>query len=427
MSRSAQLNVESCLLDLNLQDFQVSPTTLTQVVLNQFDQRPDLAGVIIANPQRFVGTISRRLFYEHLSESLSLEKLLKNPIQYFFNEMRIKGKPLQLSYLEKIGTAVSLALARDRQMVYEPIVVTFAEAAVPGICAYFLLDFQTLILAQSKILSDLNLDIEQKQMESQQNTLKLERQNQKVEAYARLLEDQLATIHERNQLLEFQQKELVRKNEEVAEFNHRFIEIGRILSQSGKRAFRATFSGVNVICSQTDKIVETGDLLEEELKTIDDTSKLIERVSQQVRHLAVQLAIIANQMSSEMRGFSSISSEISQLVTQTFEAGQQMKRVSNRFRQRIQDFTEYAQTGNQVATSLVDKIERAQTALGDLEVLVKFQANKSTPQLPPSLAQKKAKRMKEESTEAEVKESTNGDIPTLEAINHAPKSQSAEG
>jgi len=376
MSHPAQLTLDSCLLDLNLQDFQVSPTTLTQVVLTQFDQRPDLAGVIIASPQRFLGMISRRLFYEHLSENNSTQKLLTTPIQYFFNNLKIKEKCLQLSYSEKVGTAVNIALSRNPKIIYEPIVVVFEEACVPGISAYFLLEFQTLILAQSQILSDVNRQIENKQVEAQRNTIQLEREHQKVEAYSRLLEDQLAVIHERNQLLELQQTELLRKNEEVAELNHRFIQIGKILSQSGKRAFRATSSGVSIICSQTDKIVKTGDLLEEELKTIDETSRLIERVSQQVRHLAVQLAIIANQMSSEMRGFSSVSSEISQLVTQTFEAGQQMKRVSNRFRQRIQEFTESAQTGSQVATSLVDKVEKAQKALNDLELLVQFQTNK---------------------------------------------------
>ncbi|MDB9518917.1 chemotaxis protein [Roseofilum reptotaenium CS-1145] len=376
MSHSAQLTLNSCLLDLNLQDFQVSPTTLTQVVLNQFDQRPDLAGVIIASPERLLGMISRRLFYEHLSESYSTQKILKTPIQFFLNNMKTQGKCLQLSYTEKIGTAVNIVLSRDPKVIYEPIVVVFQEASVPGIAAYFLLEFQTLILAQSQILSDLNREIENKQLEGQRNTIKLEREHQKVEAYARLLEDQLATIHERNQLLELQQQELVQKNQEVADLNHRFIQIGKLLSQSGKRAFRATSSGVGVICNQTDKIVKTGDLLEEELKTIDETSKLIERVSQQVRHLAVQLAIIANQMSSEMRGFSSVSSEISQLVTQTFEAGQQMKRFANRFRQRIQEFTEFAQTGSQVATSLVDKVESAEKSLKDLELLVQFQANK---------------------------------------------------
>ncbi|MDJ1173857.1 hypothetical protein [Roseofilum capinflatum] len=412
MSHSAQLTLDSCLLDLNLQDFQVSPTTLTQVVLTQFDQRPDLAGVIIATPGRLLGMISRRLFYEHLSESYGTQKVLKTPIQYFLNNMKTKGKCLQLSYTEKIGTAVNIVLSRDPNVIYEPIVVVFQEPSVPGISAYFLLEFQTLILAQSQILSDLNQEIENKQNEAQRNTLKLEREHQKVEAYSRLLEDQLAVIHERNQLLEVQQQELVRKNEEVADLNHRFIQIGKILSQSGKRAFRATSSGVSVICNQTDKIVKTGDLLEEELQTIDETSKLIERVSQQVRHLAVQLAIIANQMSSEMRGFSSVSSEISQLVTQTFEAGQQMKRVANRFRQRIQEFTEFAQTGSQVATSLVDKVEKAEKALKDLELLVQFQANKTRTVPSPVSLKSLPSEDKDKPIDAEEKNQKNGsDLP----------------
>lgn len=408
MSHPAQLTLNSYLLDLNLQDFQVSPTTLTQVVLNQFDQRPDLTGVIVASPQRFWGMISRRLFYEHLSEIYGTQKTLKTPIQYFLNNMKNQGKCLQLSYTEKIGTAVNIALSRDPKVIYEPIVVVFQEPSLPGISAYFLLDFQTLILAQSQILSDLNREIENKQIEAQRNTIKLEREHQKVEAYTRLLEDQLAAIHERNQLLELQQQELVRKNEEVADLNHRFIQIGKILSQSGKRAFRATSSGVSVICTQTDKIVKTGDLLEEELKTIDETSKLIERVSQQVRHLAVQLAIIANQTNSEMRGFSSVSSEISQLVTQTFEAGQQMKRVANRFRQRIQEFTEFARNGSQVASSLVDKVEKAEKALKDLELLVQFQVNKKRAFFQPDPPKSISPEAEIESIDAEEKNQKNG-------------------
>jgi len=116
--------------------------------------------------------------------------------------------------------------------------------------------------------------------------------------------------------------------------------------------------------------VDIGRLLSEELERIQDSYQLIKRGSQQVQHLAVKAAIVANNSVPELQGFSQINTEIGTLVSQTFEAGRQMDRSANRFMQKIEEFTESAHRGMRVTKSLIQEIEQAEMALAELETLV---------------------------------------------------------
>ncbi len=49
-----------------------------------------------------------------------------------------------------------------------------------------------------------------------------------------------------------------------------------------------------MICRHTNQIVDIGRLLSEELERIQDSYQLIKRGSQEVQHLAVKAAIVAN-------------------------------------------------------------------------------------------------------------------------------------
>ncbi len=116
-----------------------------------------------------------------------------------------------------------------------------------------------------------------------------------------------------------------------------------------------------------------GKALAKELENVNAASRLISRVSQQVRYLAVQAAVVANRIGGPLNEFSHVITEIGKLVSQTFEAGRKMDRLANRFKLYVQELTDSAREGATVARGLIQKIERAEVAIAELEELVKHQ------------------------------------------------------
>ncbi len=405
---------QTTLGDLPLHDFQVSPQTTGQVIAQQFEQRSNLPGVIVADDLKMLGVISRRRFHERMSMPYAQEIFLKRPIQILLNMevSKYQTQVLELSDSEEINSAVQAALSRPHEDAYEPIIVVFQDQSLPEFRVHFLLDLQTLLLAQSQMLTAVNQKMQRQQAELEQQQKRVEEERRKVSEYTQLLEKHQSVIQERNLLLETQQIELLEQAREIAQFNKRFMRIGRLLSSEGRKAFQATFSGVNAICHNTNQVVEVGQLLSGELHTVHDTSQLISKVSQQVRHLSVQAAIVANQIGREMAGFSHITAEIGKLVSQTLEAGRQIDRVASRFQVRIQELTESADAGTTVAQSLLGKIQQAQEALAELERLVQPRQDLLSQRIPLGLSHLQAQN-------GEGDEATNLLLPSEEQVTEA--------
>lgn len=372
MSDVEQLSPDATLGSLPSHDLCVSHKTPGQVIVDYFEQDPKLPGILIEDDGGNVSLISRRRFHERMSSPYGLEIFLRRPIAAFL-EMSERNQQTQMLVLpntEKIEVAVRLGLNRNPENVYDPIIVVFEDENLPLFQIRSLLDFHTILLAQSQILSNVNQQIQQQQLDTQKYLLKLNQQQQQVKKYAQRLEKQESVIRERNRVLETQQEELILKSEEIAALNQRFMEIGHLLSQEGKKAFQATFAGVNDICRNADQVLDVGQHLRAELDTIEGISASIAKVSRQVHHLSVKASIVANRSSQGLSGFSSINEEISNLVSHTFEAGKEIEQVAARFRSRIEEFSHAAQGGIDVARSLISQTEQAQIALNELEGLI---------------------------------------------------------
>ncbi|MEM9265758.1 MAG: hypothetical protein AAGA46_09560 [Cyanobacteria bacterium P01_F01_bin.13] len=376
MSFPAQLTESATLGELLLEEAQVSPNTLGHEVVQQFEQRQQLTGVLVIENDTIVGAISRHQLYQGLSQPYALEIFLKRPIRVFLDLNPHCCEPLILDYNERVDIATQKGLSRPYQHLFEPIVIRFHHPQLPDFHNYFLLDFHTLLLANSQILAFVN-----EQMQQQKHLLEEARSN--AETYSQQLEAQQLEIKSRNILLENQQQQLLIQSQRIQTLNQRFMQIGKVLSKEGKKAFQATFAGVNVICQNTDQIVSIGRLLESELDTIQSTSTLIEDVSRQVRQLSVQAAIAIHKSGPELAGFSYIAEEITNLVNQTHEAGRQMNTLAERFQYRVQTFTNSAQAGTTVARKLILEIEQAAIAITELELLL--QDYETTHQNIPSL------------------------------------------
>ncbi|NEO58410.1 MAG: hypothetical protein F6K54_38390 [Okeania sp. SIO3B5] len=367
-----KLNSESTLRELPLTDFQVSPMTSLELVEYHFNEQPDLPGVIVASDEKFFGMISRRYFHEQMSSPYGRELFIKRPIQYFLKATPTKylDNCLVLLAEGKINLAVQIALNRSEENVYEPLVIKIVNKKNPVFSTYFLLNFQTLILAQSYLLKEVNDELYHHKKSAKNYLIQLKYKQQKLQQKTAALRAQKQEILIRHKLLEIQQNDIISQSEQIHDLNHRLKEIAGFISQEGKKAFYATFEEVQKINKNMDEIVNIGYLFTNELKLINSTSHQIETVSKQAKHLAIQAAIVAGHSNSELGGFSHITNEIGKLVNETSQAGRQMNLVANNLMMKISELNNLAETGKQIVKSLVENNQRSEATLDELEKLV---------------------------------------------------------
>lgn len=137
------LSLKSTLEDLPLYHCQIELTQQAKEVAQAFEKNPLLPGVILTLEGKFVGIISRRLFFEKVNRRYGLEMFFKRPIEVLYQFSR--KDLLLLAGSKLIVEAAQESLYRSAELVYEPIVVEIADRT------YRLLDVHQLMVAQSKI------------------------------------------------------------------------------------------------------------------------------------------------------------------------------------------------------------------------------------------------------------------------------------
>ncbi|MFB6277052.1 MAG: chemotaxis protein [Halothece sp.] len=365
-SNSTPLNPNSTLADLETYKYQVDASTLGEVVSNEFQQSPELPGVIIKDGEDVVGVISRRKFLEQMSQPYSLELYMRRPIRVLLEVM--ESEVLRLNHDYQIDQAVRKALNRSRDLVYEPIVVIQPDNS------FELLEVHDLLLAQSKIFVQINKIVNKQKEEARQYAENLKKEQAKVQEYTRQLEQKQIEAQRRNETLERQRAKLSRQASAISELNERFVQLGELLSQEGKETFSQMLSSVEAISDCTARIMKVGKGFREELESVDSATQLIERVSQQVRNLSIQAALVANRPQSgaqgQISGLGRITSEIGNLGNRTSEATNEVNQIAYRFRNQIEELTNAAQESEDVARSLVKRSQQTQQALDELERLI---------------------------------------------------------
>ncbi len=374
MSNQTQLTLDFTIGHLPYHQFQVSAATPGQVVAEKFEQEPDLPGVIITHESQVLGMISRVKFREQMSLPDRVELYGQHPIRALLDSIRIP--PLLLSENWKVDDAVQASLNRQKDLIYEPIIVVMENQSLR------ILDVQTLVISQSKILGQANKNIHKYRVERKKYQAIIQQQQAKIQECKELLKSQQLQAEKSQNTPSFQEVALVKQAEEIAQMNQRFVRIAKLISSEGRQAFQATFQGANSICNNTDKILGVGKAIANDLETVNRTSRTIREAIEQVRHLAVQVAVVTNQMGSQPNGLSQVSLEIGRLASKTFELGTQMEQIGSRFKLRVHQLTEAARAGANVARSVTIKIDRAEMALLELEELI---AEKDFYSLPPSV------------------------------------------
>jgi hypothetical protein len=362
MSNPTHLAPDSTIGHLPSHEFTVSSATPGKVVTKKFDQEPDLPGVIITQNSQVLGMISRVKFREQMSFPDRVELYSQCPIRSLLDFMRIP--PLLLSEKWKIDDAVQASLSRQKDFIYEPIIVEMENQSLR------LLDVHVLLMAQSQMLIQAKKIIQKNRTERQKYITIIQQEQAKSQELNHLLEAKQRQYEKSNSIPSPEETALVEKAQEIAQLNQRFVRIAKLISSEGRLAFQATFQGANSICNNTEKILGVGKAIANDLETVNRTSRTIGEAIEQVRHLAVQVAVVTNQLGNPPSGLSQVSLEIARLASKTFELGTQMEQIASRFKLRVHELTESARAGANVAKSVTQKIERAEMALLELEELI---------------------------------------------------------
>jgi len=133
--------------DLILYEDALEATASGQEVLQLFQDKPLLPGILIVVAGEFAGMISRQRFYEHITSfphsiDIFSQRSIRAVLEFFQEDI------LCIEGTTSILEASQLSLQRPSHRIYEPIVVKIqAEAGT----RFQLLDVHQLLLAQSKI------------------------------------------------------------------------------------------------------------------------------------------------------------------------------------------------------------------------------------------------------------------------------------
>ncbi len=139
--------------DLTLYDFCVEPGIKLSYVVKELESQPELPGVVVyrSATRDVMGLIPRERLFSLLSRPFALDLYLKRTVEAVLETLSLD--PFLLASDTDIQLATAAALARPRECVFDPVVVT-----QPGVSPR-LLGMYVLLLAQSRMLARANLTI----------------------------------------------------------------------------------------------------------------------------------------------------------------------------------------------------------------------------------------------------------------------------
>ena len=136
--------------DLPYCDISIEASRMVRELLKLLDNNVHIPGVLAFEKGKLVGLIPRDKVYEKLGRPFGVELYLKNNIHQFYNGLGITTLVFDSDFL--INDAVQMALKRDEQTLYGPIVVAHAKG-------YRVISMYSLLMAQQDKLQDLYTEV----------------------------------------------------------------------------------------------------------------------------------------------------------------------------------------------------------------------------------------------------------------------------
>ncbi len=136
--------------DLPYWDINMEASRTVRELLHLLDKNVHIPGVLVFEKGKLVGLIPREKVYEKLGRPFGVELYLKNTINQFYRLLGINT--LVLDSESRINNAVQMALKREEQTLYEPIVIAHPKG-------YRVISMYSLLMAQQDKLQDLYTEV----------------------------------------------------------------------------------------------------------------------------------------------------------------------------------------------------------------------------------------------------------------------------
>lgn len=143
VKQKGMLLPQSTLEELQLYTSLIEWNSPVGEAVKMFKANPILPGIVITQEHKFVGIISRRIFFEYMSRPHSWQLFSKLPINSIYQ--LTKQETIILSIHTQIVEAAKQCLQRSPESLYEPIAVENQQGE------YQILDVHHLMTAQSEI------------------------------------------------------------------------------------------------------------------------------------------------------------------------------------------------------------------------------------------------------------------------------------
>lgn len=140
-----QLKLDSTMNELPIFSDSIAPDEQGEHLIEMFNQKEELPGVLVAVDETHYSVISRRFFFERLGKLYGTEIFMNRPVRELLEYK--KTPTLRIPSATKISHAANLILNRQETEVFEPIIVE-REGKRYGVIAPL-----TVFMAQNAILA----------------------------------------------------------------------------------------------------------------------------------------------------------------------------------------------------------------------------------------------------------------------------------
>lgn len=345
------LSPESVLAELPLVAYRVVPATLCKDVRDYFQTHPTIPGILVVLPGEtsMQAMLSRRRLFERLSRPYALDVFLKRSMAELPELWAENQNSLRVTGSMRVAEGLNLALARQGEDAYEPLVIAMDDGD-------YLLDVGDLLMAHARIF----------QIAMQL----LDHQQQETQEYLQRLEDQQSQIQQYAQTLELQQAELQARSASLEAIQNQLFSLANVFATQGGQAFRETFAGIDLINQEISRIVQDSNQLRVETLNITSISDVISKIANHINLLAFNTAVESERLGSGSKGLGVLASEVRRLARETTEAARDIRQLAQIIQETVDRNVTSAQGGSLVANQLRDVSQSANQALANMRALL---------------------------------------------------------
>ncbi len=328
-------------------------------LLEYFQARPELPGVLILQAQQPIGVISRHKLFTKLIKPYWRDMYNKKQVSVLLEDEDFNAPPLILPHTSNLRELVVAALARPTHCQLDPIVLAEAND-------YLLVDCQSFFLALSQIIQTINAHL----MAQYDENLKLSGELTELNSQYQTLLSQVAAAkadtQSRQGILEHQNRELRARAKATVQQYQALCQLTQQAIGELQQTLDNTSTAVLNLNQDLNQVGRFSHTLEQELDIVDQAAAEIEHISRQVKHLALQASLIIGKAGGQLNSFSFIASEVNKLGDQCFQANKQITSLASRLRQRLPEVSQASQSGSMTSKDLLNQLKPGEVILNQL-------------------------------------------------------------